>query len=102
MKMSGYWSAAAPIMRLKQDYRYHFVLKSPSREKLNTTLRAMLEPMPGRKSAHAGDCRYGCPLADVIRESYFQAMSNGETVNVSASIIAASTAIGQRLAGTSG
>jgi len=34
--------AAAPIMRLKQDYRYHFVLKSPSREKLNTSLRAML------------------------------------------------------------
>jgi primosomal protein N' (replication factor Y) (superfamily II helicase) len=34
--------AAAPIMRLKQDYRYHFVLKSPSREKLNTTLRSML------------------------------------------------------------
>ena len=29
-------------MRLKRDYRYHFVLKSPSREKLNTTLRAML------------------------------------------------------------
>lgn len=38
--------AAAPIIRLKQDYRYHFVLKSPSREKLNATLRAML--------AHAG------------------------------------------------
>src|SRR6266498_6088880 len=34
--------AAAPITRLKQDYRYHFVLKSPSREKLNTALRAML------------------------------------------------------------
>jgi primosomal protein N' (replication factor Y) (superfamily II helicase) len=34
--------AAAPIMRLKQDYRYHFILKSPSREKLNATLRAML------------------------------------------------------------
>jgi primosomal protein N' (replication factor Y) (superfamily II helicase) len=34
--------AAAPITRLKQDYRYHFVLKSPSREKLNGTLRAML------------------------------------------------------------
>jgi primosomal protein N' (replication factor Y) len=34
--------AAAPIMRLKQDYRYHFVLKSSSRGKLNTTLRAML------------------------------------------------------------
>jgi primosomal protein N' (replication factor Y) len=34
--------AVAPIMRLKRDYRYHFVLKSPSREKLNSTLRAML------------------------------------------------------------
>jgi primosomal protein N' (replication factor Y) (superfamily II helicase) len=34
--------AAAPIVRLKRDYRYHFVLKSPSREKLNSTLRAML------------------------------------------------------------
>jgi primosomal protein N' (replication factor Y) len=34
--------AAAPIVRLKRDYRYHFVLKSPSREKLNVTLRAML------------------------------------------------------------
>ena len=34
--------AAAPILRLKRDYRYHFVLKSPSREKLNTTLRAMM------------------------------------------------------------
>ena len=34
--------AAAPILRLKRDYRYHFILKSPSREKLNATLRAML------------------------------------------------------------
>jgi primosomal protein N' (replication factor Y) (superfamily II helicase) len=34
--------AAAPIMRLKRDYRYHFILKSPSREKLNATLRATL------------------------------------------------------------
>ena len=34
--------AAAPILRLKRDYRYHFVLKSTSRETLNTTLRAML------------------------------------------------------------
>jgi primosomal protein N' (replication factor Y) (superfamily II helicase) len=34
--------AAAPLVRLKQDYRYHFVLKSPSREKLNGVLRAML------------------------------------------------------------
>ena len=34
--------AAAPILRLKQDYRYHFVLKSDSREKLNALLRSML------------------------------------------------------------
>ena len=34
--------APAPIVRLKNDYRYHFVLKSTSREKLNQTLRAML------------------------------------------------------------
>jgi len=34
--------AAAPILRLKEDYRYHFVLKSASREKLNALLRAML------------------------------------------------------------
>ena len=34
--------AAAPITRLKRDYRYHFLLKSTSREKLNALLRAML------------------------------------------------------------
>ncbi len=34
--------AAAPILRLKRDYRYHFLLKAASREKLNTLLRAML------------------------------------------------------------
>ena len=34
--------AAAPIARLKRDYRYHFVLKSESREKLNGFLRSML------------------------------------------------------------
>src|SRR5580693_6265153 len=34
--------AAAPIVRLKSDYRYHFVLKSASREKLNAVLRSML------------------------------------------------------------
>jgi primosomal protein N' (replication factor Y) (superfamily II helicase) len=34
--------AAAPITRLKRDYRYHFILKSPSRERMNTLLRAML------------------------------------------------------------
>jgi primosomal protein N' (replication factor Y) len=35
--------AAAPIARLKRDYRYHFLLKSPSREKLNGLLRGMLQ-----------------------------------------------------------
>jgi primosomal protein N' (replication factor Y) (superfamily II helicase) len=35
--------AAAPIIRLKQDFRYHFVLKSASREKLNALLRTMLD-----------------------------------------------------------
>ena len=34
--------SAAPIVRLKRDYRYHFILKSDSREKLNRFLRAML------------------------------------------------------------
>jgi primosomal protein N' (replication factor Y) (superfamily II helicase) len=34
--------AAAPIERLKRDYRYHFVLKSQSRQKLNSLLRLML------------------------------------------------------------
>src|SRR5438105_3207792 len=34
--------AAAPIERLKRDYRYHFILKSPSRQKLNALLRDML------------------------------------------------------------
>jgi primosomal protein N' (replication factor Y) len=34
--------AAAPILRLKRDYRYHFILKSASREKLNGFLRTML------------------------------------------------------------
>jgi primosomal protein N' (replication factor Y) (superfamily II helicase) len=35
--------AAAPIVRLKREYRYHFVLKSASREKLNAVLRTMLK-----------------------------------------------------------
>ncbi len=34
--------AAAPLSRLKRDYRFHFILKSPSREKLNGTLRALI------------------------------------------------------------
>jgi primosomal protein N' (replication factor Y) len=29
-------------MRLKRDYRYHFILKASGREKLNTVLRKML------------------------------------------------------------
>jgi primosomal protein N' (replication factor Y) len=35
--------AVAPIARLKRDYRYHFVLKAQSRERLNATLRALLK-----------------------------------------------------------
>ena len=31
------------------DYRYHLILKSPSREKLNTLLRAMLAYAAGEK-----------------------------------------------------
>jgi primosomal protein N' (replication factor Y) len=34
--------AAAPIERLKRDFRYHFILKSQSRQRLNEVLRAML------------------------------------------------------------
>ena len=34
--------AAAPLSRLKRDYRYHFILKSASREKLNGALRALV------------------------------------------------------------
>jgi primosomal protein N' (replication factor Y) len=41
--------AAAPIVRLKRDYRYHFILKSPSRQKMNTLLRAMLAEASARK-----------------------------------------------------
>ncbi len=41
--------AAAPITRLKRDYRYHFILKSASREKMNALLRAMLAEAAARK-----------------------------------------------------
>jgi primosomal protein N' (replication factor Y) len=34
--------AAAPIARLKQEFRYHFVFKSESRQKMNRLLRAVL------------------------------------------------------------
>jgi primosomal protein N' (replication factor Y) len=35
--------APAPITRLKRDYRFHFVLKAASRERMNLVLRALLE-----------------------------------------------------------
>ena len=41
--------AAAPIVRLKNDYRYHFVLKAASREKLNKLLREMLAEAASKK-----------------------------------------------------
>lgn len=34
--------SVAPIMRLKRDYRYHFIVKADSRQKLNVALRRML------------------------------------------------------------
>jgi primosomal protein N' (replication factor Y) len=34
--------AAAPLARLKGDYRYHFIFKAASREKLNGILRALV------------------------------------------------------------
>jgi len=34
--------SVAPIMRLKRDYRYHFIVKADSRQKLNLVLRKML------------------------------------------------------------
>ena len=41
--------APAPLSRLKNEYRYHFVLKSESRERLNGTLRAMLAHAAAQK-----------------------------------------------------
>ena len=37
------------ILRLKRDYRYHFILKAASREKLNASLRRMLAFSDGEK-----------------------------------------------------
>ncbi len=34
--------SVAPILRLKRDYRYHFIVKGTGQEKLNTALRKML------------------------------------------------------------
>ena len=41
--------AAAAIVRLKTEYRYHFLLKSPSRERMNNLLRAMLQHAAAQK-----------------------------------------------------
>jgi primosomal protein N' (replication factor Y) (superfamily II helicase) len=41
--------SVAPIMRLKRDYRYHFIVKAESRQKLNTALRRMLAFADGQK-----------------------------------------------------
>ncbi|HZD30090.1 MAG TPA: primosomal protein N' [Candidatus Angelobacter sp.] len=41
--------AAAAIVRLKTEYRYHFLLKSKSREQMNTVLRAMIEHAAAQK-----------------------------------------------------
>ena len=58
--------AAAPIVRLKRDYRYHFVLKSASREKLNATAQIDARLCsPAEDSAYAGDCGCGCGVVDV-------------------------------------
>jgi primosomal protein N' (replication factor Y) len=51
--------AAAPIERLKGDYRYHFILKSASRQRLNAILRAML------KEAASGNIPRTCLIVDV-------------------------------------
>jgi primosomal protein N' (replication factor Y) len=41
--------AAAAIVRLKTEYRYHFLLKSASRERMNSALRAMIEHAVAQK-----------------------------------------------------
>jgi len=41
--------AAATIVKLKTEYRYHFLLKSASRERMNAVLRAMLEHAAAQK-----------------------------------------------------
>ncbi|MHB1021400.1 MAG: replication restart helicase PriA [Acidobacteriaceae bacterium] len=48
--------AAAPIVRLKRVYRYHFVLKAQQKQALGTTLRAML--------AHAASS--GIPARNIV------------------------------------
>jgi primosomal protein N' (replication factor Y) len=41
--------AAAAIVRLKTEYRYHFLLKSASRKRMNGVLRAMLQHADSKK-----------------------------------------------------
>ena len=41
--------SVAPILRLKRDYRYHFILKAASREKLNAALKRMMQFADGEK-----------------------------------------------------
>ncbi|MGH9492739.1 MAG: replication restart helicase PriA, partial [Terriglobales bacterium] len=41
--------SAAPLVRLKRDYRYHFVLKSESRQRLIATLRSLQRELAGQK-----------------------------------------------------
>jgi primosomal protein N' (replication factor Y) len=45
--------APAPVTRLKKDYRFHFVLKAASRERLNFVLRAMLAAAEHQKIPRA-------------------------------------------------
>jgi primosomal protein N' (replication factor Y) len=45
--------APAPITRLKRDYRFHFVLKAASRERMNAVLRAMLAAAQQQKIPRA-------------------------------------------------
>jgi primosomal protein N' (replication factor Y) len=41
--------AAAAIVRLKTEYRYHFLLKSAGRERMNAVLRSMLDHAAAQK-----------------------------------------------------
>jgi primosomal protein N' (replication factor Y) len=44
--------APAPLARLKREYRYHFILKSVSRKRLNTLLRSLLQFADREKVPH--------------------------------------------------
>ena len=57
--------AAAPIVRLKHDYRYHFVLKSASREKLIPAAGNAGGSGGAKDSADPSDCGCRRGLVDV-------------------------------------